>query len=52
MLWIGCLEMAGINGLDKDECVHMQVNVEVEIKCPNMCVCVCVVDRRRLHLAP
>jgi len=42
VLWIGGLEMEGIKGLDNNECVHLQGDVEMEIKCRKMCVCVCV----------
>ena len=42
VLWIGGLEMEGIKGLDNNECVHLQGDVEMEIKCRKMCVWVCV----------
>jgi len=32
----------GMKGLDNNECVHLQGDVEMEIKCRKMCVCVCV----------
>jgi len=34
--------MEGIKGLENNECVHLQGDVEMEIKCRKMCVCVCV----------
>jgi len=36
--------MEGIKGLDNNECVHLQGDVEMEVKCRKMCICVCVCE--------
>ena len=44
MLCIVGLEMEGIKGLDRDECIHTQGDVEVEMKCRKLCLCQLLFD--------